>query len=364
MPIAREDVIRAYRVLLGRSPENDQAIVAHLRIASNEAELARNISRSEESRLYLRDVEDVEHEHHIFRGYDEKDKKILEQFQPDRRPGRAGFITSFLGSRYRTSFVTALPQFDGAVETYPLPAGSLQGETAEFVGVLRSVLDARGGKYRMLECGAGYGTWMVNSYMAARQRGIDDIHVYGVEGDAGHFAFLQQHMSDNQIPEGRFTAFNAAIGPERGSAEWPLAENAADVYGGRPLDDGADYHGRRPQRTVTVPVLALRELRPPAHVGAVLQIDILGGEGELCETCIDAVTARVRRVFVGTHSRALDGQVMATFHRAGWSLENEKPTILKWHDGSPTLENLATVDGLQVWRNRHFDNTLSATGVE
>ena len=82
-----------------------------------------------------------------------------------------------------------------------------------------------------------------------------------------------------------------------------------------------------------------------------VHMDIQGGEGDLCRECIDVLSERVRRVIVGTHSRALDGAVMSTFHAAGWSLENEKPTIFHWADKAETLEHLAVVDGVQVWHN-------------
>ena len=42
---------------------------------------------------------------------------------------------------------------------------------------------------------------------------------------------------------------------------------------------------------------------------------------------------------------------MDVFHRAGWMLENEKPTVRMWNDAVPTVEGMATVDGVQVWRN-------------
>ena len=45
------------------------------------------------------------------------------------------------------------------------------------------------------------------------------------------------------------------------------------------------------------------------------------------------------------------GELMSIFYDAGWSLENEKPSMFSWRDGAKTLEALTTVDGIQVWRN-------------
>ena len=247
------------------------------------------------------------------------------------------------------------------MEGYPMPVGSCQGETAEFVGALRSILDASHSRYRMLECGAGYGTWMAITFAAAAQKRLSDVHVYGIEGDEGHFEFLLEHMADNNIGPNQFTAYKGAVGSDPGFAEWPVVDDPSDVYGSRPVGrDGITYHGSRPARTTTVKIFSLSEILLREPVWDLVHMDIQGGEGDLCRSCISMMSERVRRVVVGTHSRALDGDVMATFHAAGWSLENEKPTISHWQDDAATLETMAAVDGIQVWRNKQIGPELSS----
>ena len=112
-----------------------------------------------------------------------------------------------------------------------------------------------------------------------------------------------------------------------------------------------DYHGRRQAHHTEVKVYSINDILGREPVWDLVHVDIQGGEAEVCRAGIDMLTQHVRRVMIGTHSRALDGQIMSIFHEAGWSLENEKPTIMAWRDGAPTLETMARVDGLQVWRN-------------
>ena len=350
MSLTQHDVTEAYRLLLGRLPESEKVVQYYLQNVSDARGLVTTILGSQEAKenLGIRG----EHEHHIYKGYTSADEAVIREFSKHEGEGVPNFVTSFLGCRYRTAFSTPLAQLGGRVEGYPLPVGSFQGETAEFVGTLRSVLEAKGNRYRMLECGAGYGTWMAISRAAAKQKGIADIHVYGIEGDAGHYDFLQQHMADNDIPQEDFTSLKGAVGSAAGTAEWPVVEDPSDVYGSRPLGDrGINYHGGRPTRTVSVEVFALPAVLAREPVWDLIHMDIQGGEGDLCRNCIEAISECVRRVVVGTHSRALDGDVMSTFHAAGWSLENEKPTISHWQDGAATLEAMAAVDGVQVWRN-------------
>jgi hypothetical protein len=249
----------------------------------------------------------------IYKGYHPGEVEVLKQFKVYAGGGTPGFHTNFLGVKIRTAFSAPLIPHDGRTQGYPMPIGGLQAETAEFIGALRSVLDARA-RFAILECGAGYGVWMAVTAAAARQRGIQDVRLHGIEGDAGHVEFISQHFLDNGIDPSTQDIIHGAVGAKAGVTHWAVVDNPNRVYGGRPMGDSAvDYIGVEQTRLVKI--------------------------------------ERVRRVVVGTHSRALDGELMSIFSEAKWSLENEKPTMFNWRDGAETLESLTRVDGIQVWRN-------------
>ena len=135
-------------------------------------------------------------------------------------------------------------------------------------------------------------------------------------------------------------------------AYWAVEEEPGAVYGGRPVaGDGSNYLGATRENIVEVRVFGINSLLAREPRWDLIHIDIQGHEGDVCRAGIEEMTRRVRRVVVGTHSRVQDGIVMAVFHEAGWSLENEKPTITVWNDAVPTVEGMALVDGVQVWRN-------------
>jgi len=347
--VSRDDVLTAYDMFLDRRPEDEYAISWHMQFPDRRA-LADHMLGSEEYRLRTQ-TPPAPADDQVYAGYAPRELALFEQFPPYDGPGSPGFVTNFLGVRVRTSFSTPLQSFDGHVEGHPVPVGGVQGETAEFIGMLRSVLDARD-RYALLECGAGYGPWMAIAAAAAARRGISDVRLYGIEGDAGHFRFMSEHLDDNGVsPENRHL-IHGAVGASAGTARWPVVDNAADVYGGRPMDDGStDYHGTPQSRLVEVQVHSINDLLQREPVWDLLHVDIQGGEGALCRAGVEAMNRCVRRVVIGTHSRALDGEVMSVFHAAGWTLENEKPTVMVWRDGAPTLETMARVDGVQVWRN-------------
>jgi hypothetical protein len=59
----------------------------------------------------------------------------------------------------------------------------------------------------------------------------------------------------------------------------------------------------------------------------------------------------VRYLVVGTHSRKLDGDLLALMYQAGWDLEHEKPVGFTHNKRLQTLERMTSTDGVQVWRN-------------
>lgn len=347
--LTRDEVLAAYELILQRAPENEAAIEYHLNFPDLRA-LGRHMISSPEFQL-LRPQSAPTHEHHIFSGYVPSDLKILDDFIPYMGDGRADFVTNFLGVRTRVAIQSPLIPYDGAVEGLPIPVGSFQGETAEWIGTLRAVKDA-GSCFRLLELGAGYGPWMAITHAAALQRGITEIHVYGVEADAGHIDFIHTNMLDNAIPEGDHTIIHGAVGSEDGVTYWAVEKDPAAVYGGRPVAaDGSNYLGERRDNLVEVPVVGINGLLARESFWDLIHIDIQGHEGDVCRAGIEEMTRRVRRVVIGTHSRVQDGIIMETFHAAGWSLENEKPTIGVWNNSIPTVEGMTLVDGVQVWHN-------------
>ncbi|RYE91882.1 MAG: hypothetical protein EOO77_47560 [Oxalobacteraceae bacterium] len=131
-----------------------------------------------------------------------------------------------------------------------------------------------------------------------------------------------------------------------------LHDDPGGTYGGRPMEaDGSSYLGTTLGQVVEVPVVGINGLLQRESRWDLVHIDIQGHEGDVCRAGITEMTRRVHRVVIGTHSRVQDGIVMDIFHKAGWALENEKPTIAIWRPEVPTVEGMAIVDGVQVWRN-------------
>ena len=347
--VTREDIRLAYELILQRHPESEQAYDAH-RHFPNRMALGKALLRSEEFRR-RQSMPAMPATPPAFVGFRPADVALVRRFRPYDGPGEAGFTTNFLGVRTRVAFVTTLGPFDGVVEPAPVPAGSLIGGATEWLGTLKSVLGATG-CWRMLELGAGFGPWMTATAAAARQCGITDIRLYGVEGDAGHAAFMHQHLCDNGLDPADHVLLHGVVGATDGTARWAEVADPARVYGGRPLpDSGVDYHGALQPRQATVPMFGITDLLAREPRWNLVHMDIQGGEAEVCRAGMAALTERVGWAVVGTHGRLMDGEVMAAFHAAGWWLEHETPSIMAWREKARSLESMTTADGAQVWRN-------------
>jgi ubiquinone/menaquinone biosynthesis C-methylase UbiE len=263
---------------------------------------------------------------------------------PAVRPS-PGFATNFLGVRIPPEvFPQVLQQAAGQVEPIPIPA-NWHADIAEWAGTLRAV-DLAGRTFRMVELGCGWGCWMANTGVAARRSGRD-VEVVGIEGDRGHVAFATEVMRLNDLEQSSRIVHGIAA-PEAGRALFPVADDPSNTWGSEPIIDPSDDDVRRATEGGTHVLLDAVPLRDLAGGGALdlLHIDIQGGEADFVRANMNDISAHVRYVVVGTHSREIEGDLIAQFLAAGWSLEIERPCIFAIARGRPDIR----VDGVQGWR--------------
>ena len=102
---------------------------------------------------------------------------------------------------------------------------------------------------------------------------------------------------------------------------------------------------------VEVEIVSFRRVLGLQPLWDLVHIDIQGTEVELCRAFVDELSARVRYMVIGTHSRKIEGDLMDLLIRARWDLEHEKPARFVFRRGETTLERMTIQDGTQVWRN-------------
>lgn len=296
------------------------------------------------------------HPMQIFAGYTEPELAILGEFQNAEARPEPGFVVDFLGVRHHVSALWPdARRLEGQVLGHPVP-GDFHAETVEWIGTLKCVA-AASDRFVAMELGAGYGTWVIGSGVAARNRGITAIKLYGVEADPQHFASMARHFRDNGFDPEAHHIVQAAVGVEEGTARWPKLEDSSLPvgWGVRPVHEGEqEYLGRAFDEMIDVKVLPMRQLVEMEPEWNLIHIDVQGHEFEIIRSSLDLLNARVRWMVVGTHSRKIEGDILETLSRHGWVLENEKPTRFRFWENPVTLEAMTIQDGTQVWRNPRF----------
>ncbi|KAA1184431.1 hypothetical protein FP026_03325 [Rhizobium tropici] len=290
----------------------------------------------------------------IYRGYNSSDVAIFDEFTNHNRKSQPGFIVDFMGVRTRvSSLYDQVQHLSGAVQGAPVP-GDYHAETTEWLGLVKTVRSASG-RYTAMEWGAGWGPWIIAGGVAARNKGISDIKLYGVEADPVHFETMVQHYRDNGFEPEPTLVYLAAVGPEPGRAQWPKHPDPRNDWGTRPIREGDvaddDYNAGRINDFMNVEILAGADLLSKEPLWDMLHVDIQGWEGEVCAAAQEVINERVRWVIIGTHSRIVEAQLLTLFHSMGWTLEHEKPCRFSYSLDRSDFASMITADGVQVWRN-------------
>jgi len=198
-----------------------------------------------------------------------------------------------------------------------LSAPPVDDEIFEWIDLLEAV-EGAAGRFVMVELGAGYGRWLVNGAIAARQRGLDSFLV-GVEAEPTHFRWMRDHFTANGLNPDAHRLVRAAVASTDGKALFEVGR-ARDCYGqqlSKPPRRRLEWilQGGRMRRvtTISLPTL-LRELA----VVDLVDLDIEGAEADVLTSARDDLRHRVKRVHVGTHSPDQEARLRELFTELGW----------------------------------------------
>lgn len=255
------------------------------------------------------------------------------------------FLTNFLGARIETGCLPGiLTGKEGIVEGLPIPS-NWHADMAEWAFCLRAVETAKE-NFRIVELGCGWGCWLNNTGVAAKRRGLS-VKLIGVDGAKNHVDLTLKCLTDNGFVPDEYQVLQGIAASKSGGALFPVYDGpswlAAPVFDASEIEiDRACSSGEfELVNCYTLPQLAGGDLVDLLH------IDIQGGEAEFVRANLSHMTQTVRRVFIGTHSRQIEAELMRLMEQEGWELEIERPCVFTLERGSQTL----TSDGVQGWRN-------------
>lgn len=336
--ISEADVIGLYNAILGREPES-QAVISEQQSLGTVEAVGRALVNSDEF-LAKRSMQFAKHDliDHV---------GILRRHAVEPRHFKPGAITNFIGVNTDVRFCSWV---NAGVETgIPVP-GNFHASAFEWAAALRAV-ELAGSSFTVVELGAGWGCWMVNTAYAAKRLGKDVLAI-GVEGDEGHVAYIGQHAPANGLQQDEFRAERCVAWNENGYAVFPRSSDSASAYGQEPRffadRSGADeFVSKDPQAFDVLRAKTLETLCPDVDRIDLLHIDVQGGEADVIRSALEFLNSRVAYIVVGTHGRDLEGAIVATLQAENWVLEIEEPCTLPL----PLQSNILYADGLQGWRN-------------
>lgn len=337
----REGVIWGFRLLLQREP-SEEDIAANL------------VSDDTISGLRLRIVLSRAFELLAGNAAPLTDFAIVNAFAPFKRPEPMdGSFRDFLGvSTSVEYFPEALHNLSRRTDnSIPRPGAEHLHGTAEWVGTLRSVVEA-GDTFTAVELGAGWGPWLVVSEKAARIRGIKDVHLIGVEASEEHYGFMRRHFAANDLDPDAADLHRAIIAAEDGWAEFPKLHVASEDYGANAVFASSEKERAASRGELErVRAISLTSLLDKHDRVDLIHIDIQGHEEDVVRAALPALNEKVRRMAIGTHSRAIEGHLLDLLTSEGWICEFEVPCKLQ-ADGNGQL--FVIVDGEQIWRNKRI----------
>lgn len=288
----------------------------------------------------------------FFGGWEPSDGALFEKYASPAEP-MLGKITDFMGIRTSTFLHPWAAHYDNQVlGEIPVPDDSLRAEAIEYFATIDSLERAPSDLFTMAEVGASYAPWTCVGAVLAKRTGRK-ANLVAVEASSFLFDLIPVHLRENGIDPSEIRLVNGAAGARAGTLYFPKITNPGDngsQTADAPLE--TDYVGRQVEHE-QVTAYPLADLLPEGFVD-LIHIDVQGVEYGVIEAAIDVLDKRVRAMFIGTHSRLIEGQLLDLLHSHGWQLVRERPTKFVYHEERPDVVGWTTRDGGQYWINKRL----------
>lgn len=261
---------------------------------------------------------------------------------------REGRLTNFLGTVVDPVYLgDTLRGRSGLVEGEPIP-GNWHACVAEWGACLRALHLARK-TFTVIELGCGWGCWLNNMAVAARNVGMQ-YELVGVEGDTDHLAFARKTFQENGMPLEKVALHTGIAAAEDGFALFPRQQHKGVSWGLQPVFGATESQRLAAVQSAThdeLPMLSLDRVIGSRPRVDLLHIDIQGGELALLAGSLPILAEKVAYIFVATHSRSIEKSIHRVMSGDQWILEIERPAICTMRMTGPRLK----IDGVMGWRN-------------
>jgi FkbM family methyltransferase len=265
---------------------------------------------------------------------------IFSKFTPFSGVVEAGEECDYVGSRWLSKW-GHYGRPERVTVTFQPP--SFHNEYFEWVDLLTAASEA-GERFVMMELGAGYGRWGIPGALAAKQLG-KAAHVRFVEGEPQHAAWLREAVEINGLAADS-VVYEAALSyagkPVPFLVGTPDPSLNARTWFGQTI---GEFDGCR-----SIPVAPITFEQAAEDLDRIdyVDADMQGAELDLVRNSLDTLTAKVRRIHIGTHGAAIEDEIRDRFTKAGW----QSVWDFRGHRTEETPYGpIAFEDGVQGWLN-------------
>lgn len=244
-----------------------------------------------------------------------KHADIFSQFPGVKVEANGFSIYDFLGVATDIEYKKGWAKFaPGRGAKYAPPLPPLNEHYFDWMLTLESVARASD-VYRMIELGAGWGTWSAVGAAAAKSKAaIEKVEIVAIEADTTHYDWMRRHFSLNNLNGDCVHLVHGAVAPEPGTVRFPVVDEPSEDYGAslRQVHSGKPFIAVEAYTLVSL----LDRLGGPADF---VHVDIQGVEYDVIPPVMDELRKRVKRMMIGTHiSLEKHNEMADMFKRHGW----------------------------------------------
>jgi FkbM family methyltransferase len=297
----------------------------------------------------------------FFGGWQPSDLDLFAKYGFASTP-MSGHITDYFGARTPGTCVPWAAGLDGAVIAEPpIPDDGVRAETIEYLALLNSLEGSHDQTFTMIEIGSSYAPWACLAGVLARRGGKRRVNLKSVEASAFFQTLILDNIkannldSSSEMTEVVFSAVQGAAGAAEGFTYFPVVSSAMENGGQTSSSDiTSDYVGRNVAHE-KVQMYTIAKLLDGFEKFDFLHCDIQGSERDVLVPSVALLTQKVRHMFIGTHSRKIEGELIECFHGAGWRLDRERPAMFTHRPDLKDVVGMTTRDGGQYWINPSCD---------
>jgi FkbM family methyltransferase len=281
---------------------------------------------------------------------DAQARAVFEGLKTFEGPPPEGWIVDFLGIRTQWKFVDGHWPHTAAVVSsmwQQTPAPKVNGlEYFEWLDLLHAVQDARD-RFVMVELGAGYGRWAVRAARLLERVNPMPFTLMAAEAEPTHFEWLKEHLRDNGIDPEQHHLVCAPVAASDAPVHFLVGEPSKCYGQAIVAQPDATAEGTQAKTMAGIPLVSLLERYPIVDL---IDLDIQGAELDVLSAAVDVLDARVKRLQVGTHSRAIEDGLRSLFTAHGWQLQHDFAMGAKYR-AEGLEQELDGGDGVQTWIN-------------